>query len=182
MFTSPTRRAALRAMLPLATLMLTGCSVYYGPATTRDGLSRLQPLLVPEDGQLESAVMASWVNLRLQPTLGQALLLGARNDPVMGVVAVTERSLVGATWTGEARGYTLSFRIPYREVVAIGPFGPSTNIVGNRVGFFEVETNMPRHVALGEAPRTGLFRVMPDSPEVLDALRARAPQAGSNPQ
>ncbi|MBS7792211.1 hypothetical protein KTR66_19590 [Roseococcus sp. SDR] len=182
MITVPTRRAALRATLPLAALLLTGCSAYFGPAATRDGMSRLQPLLTPEDGALEFSTAASWWNLRLQPTLGQALLLGARNDPVMGVVAVTERSLIGATWTGETRGYVVSFRIPYREIVALRQFGVTTNIFGNRTGAFEVETNVPRHVPLGEPSRTGLFRVTPDGTEVLDTLRSRAPQAGNNPE
>ncbi|WPB86120.1 hypothetical protein [Sediminicoccus rosea] len=172
-----------RAAFALAALLLAGCSASFGPAATRDGTSRLQPLLLPEDGPLELALPARWVNARTIPSLADSLLLGARPEPpVVGVVALTERSLIGASWTGETRGYVLSFRIPYREIVAIAPVGPRTDIFGNFIGGLSVETNAPRHIALGQPPRTGLYRIFPDEAEIVDMLRERAPQAGTNPQ
>ena len=168
-----TRRGALRAALPLLALPLAGCSIYFGPAATPEGMARLQPSLLPEDGALEFSTAASFLNLRLQPTFGQAVMLGARNDPMMGVAALTENSLILAFWEGEPRGYVIAARIPYREIVAIGPLGRTA---------VEVETNVPRHTPLGGPPRTGLYRIFPDSPRVIETLRRRAPQARSNPQ
>lgn len=168
-----TRRDALRAALPLLALPLAGCSIYFGPAATPEGMARLQPSLLPEDGALEFSTGASFVNLRLQPTIGEALLLGARNDPLMGVVALTENSLILAIWEGEPRGYQVAARIPYREIVAIGPFGRTA---------VEVETNVPRHTPLGGPPRTGLYRLLVDTRQVIETLRRRAPQARPNPQ
>lgn len=173
MSTAKTRRGVLLVALPLFALPLAGCETYFGPAATAEGMARLQPVLLPEDGRLEFSTSASWFNQRLQPTLGQAALLGVRNDPVMGVAALTETALILARWDGEPRGYLVAARIPYREIVAIGALG--------RTGL-EVETNVPRHTALGAPPRTGLYRILPDSPRVIETLRSKAPQAGSNPQ
>lgn len=183
MITAASRRRVLRGALPLLALLVAGCASL-GPAVDREGVPSLQSALRPEDGRIVFSTSGGWLNVRATPTFAQALLLGARNDPVQGVVAVTEQALVAARWMGEPRGYVVEVRIPYRAIVAIAPVGSF---------IIDVETNEPRHVPLGAPEQTGRFRVgglnrsgtwgaSEPTAQLLEELRRRAPQATATPQ